>query len=38
MSDKEIIFWALKEYEENHYDSNDDKWQKQMNKLIEKYR
>lgn len=38
MTDKEIIFKALKEYEENHYASYDDKWQKQINRLIEKYR
>lgn len=37
MTDNEMIYKALVEYEENHYEMEDDKWQKQINKLIEKY-
>lgn len=33
----ELIYNALREYEENHYDSESRTWQKVMNKLIDYY-
>lgn len=38
MSDNKMILQALLEYEENNWESEDDEWQKQINKLISKYR
>lgn len=38
MTDNEIMLDALIEYEENHYESEDNEWQKQINKLISQYR
>ena len=38
MTNDEIILMALIEYEENHYESNDDEWQKKVNDLIASYR
>lgn len=38
MTDNEMIYKALVEYEENHYEMEDDKWQKQINKLIKEYK
>ena len=37
MTDNEMIYKALQEYEKNHYESEDDKWQEQVNKLINGY-
>ena len=37
MPDNEMIYKALVEYEEAHYMSEDNKWQKQINRLIEEY-
>ena len=37
MSDNEMIYKALVEYEEAHYISEDNEWQKQINRLIEEY-
>lgn len=38
MTDSEIILQALVEYEENHYESEDDKWQRQITRLISDYK
>lgn len=38
MTDNEIIHTALVEYEENYWQVKGQKWQKQVNRLIEKYR
>lgn len=38
MTDKEIIYKALIEYEENHYEMEGEEWQKQVNKLIKEYK
>ena len=38
MTDNEIIYTALVEYEENYWQVEGQKWQKQVNRLIEKYR
>ena len=37
MNEKEIIGKALKEYEENHWNSESQEWQKFINALLEKY-
>ena len=37
MTDNEMILEALREYEENHWQSEDDKWQEQINNLISRY-
>ena len=37
LTDKEIISLALREYEENHWETESQKWQKNINKLMEKY-
>ena len=37
MNKYEMILKALIEYEENNYNSEDEEWQKQINKLIEEY-
>jgi len=36
-TEKEIISKALKEYEENHYSSESQDWQKIINCLMEKF-
>lgn len=38
MTDSEMILQALVEYEENNYESEDDKWQRQINRLISDYK
>lgn len=38
MTDDEMIYTALVEYEENYWQVEGQKWQKQVNRLIEKYR
>lgn len=38
MTNNEMVLNALIEYEENHYESEDDKWQKQINRLMSEYR
>lgn len=35
--EKSLIQNALVEYEENHYESESQDWQKQINKLIERF-
>jgi len=37
MEDKEIILRALIEFENEHWNSEDQVWQKQINALIDKY-
>lgn len=37
MTEKEIIYKALKEYENNHYMDEGKKWQIMINKLIDKF-
>lgn len=37
MTKSEMILQALIEYEENNYEMEDDKWQRQINKLISDY-
>lgn len=37
MTKSEMILQALIEYEENNYEMKDDKWQRQINKLISDY-
>ena len=37
MTKSEMILQALIEYEENNYETEDDKWQRQINKLISDY-
>lgn len=37
MTKCEMILEALVEYEENHYESEDDEWQRQINRLISDY-
>ena len=36
--ENKIIYEALVEYEENHWASYGQKWQRVINKLIDKYR
>lgn len=36
--ENKIIYKALVEYEENHWDSEGRKWQNVINKLIDTYR
>ena len=36
--ENKIIYEALVEYEENHWDSEGQRWQRVINKLIDKYR
>lgn len=38
MSNNEIILEALRQYEENNYESHDNKWQEQVGDLIMKYK
>ena len=38
MSKNQIILEALREYEENNYESHDDKWQEQVYELIDDYK
>lgn len=38
MSKNEIILEALREYERNNWESHDDKWQDQINEIIEDYK
>lgn len=38
MTKSEMILQALIEYEENNYEMEDDKWQRQINKLISDYK
>lgn len=38
MTDNEMLFEALLEYEENNYSARDEAWQRQVNSLIDKYR
>ena len=38
MTDNEMILEALREYEENNYESHDNKWQEQVNDLVVKYK
>lgn len=37
MSDREIIYEALKQYEENNWESHDNDWQDQVNRLLKEY-
>lgn len=37
MTKSEMILQALIEYEENNYEMEDNKWQRQINKLISDY-
>lgn len=37
-TDNEIIYKALVEYENNHWGTEDSKWQKQINRLESEYR
>ncbi len=37
LTQKEIIFLALEEYEKNHWNSESQNWQKKVNKLMGKY-
>ena len=38
MTKHEMILEALQEYEGNHWESQDDKWQDQINELIGDYK
>lgn len=38
MTKNEIILEALIQYEENNWESEDDKWQDKVNDLIDEYR
>ena len=38
MTRDEIIYNALVEYENNHYESENDKWQETINDLIKEYK
>lgn len=38
MSEDEIILEALIQYEENNWESEDDEWQQEVNKLISEYK
>lgn len=37
MTDNEMILKALVEYEDNHWETEDDDWQEQINNLISRY-
>ena len=37
LNPNQVIHDALVEYEENHYETEDDEWQELVNSLIEKY-
>ncbi len=37
LTDRKIIAIALKEYEENHWNSESQTWQKNINRLLEEY-
>lgn len=37
MTENEIILNALIEYEENHFETEDEEWQKKVNNLLDDY-
>lgn len=38
MTNNELIYNALKHFEEQHYETESEKWQTKINKLIDKYK